>query len=223
MRWRIRIFFLSATAAFCFMLLTASTDYGANRSPSPLASAVGAGSARPLAAIAPAGNGESTVSPAQPAAPLAALRPKPAILFVPENADPVRSRREAEQADQASRGAPASRKRLKWDKTGWYREEVAMVTAYCPCARCCGSLSPGITSIGKNAWLPGVAADPLYLNYGTRIFVPGYGLAEIDDTGGAMRRHWRRDGLLHVDLRMTYHHEAKQWGKQYLRVKIYDD
>ncbi|MCC8191030.1 MAG: 3D domain-containing protein [Planctomycetes bacterium] len=66
-----------------------------------------------------------------------------------------------------------------------------------------------------------MAADPLYLDYGTRVFVPGYGLSVIDDTGGAMRRQWRRNGQLHIDVRMTYHYEARQWGKQYLPVKIY--
>ena len=215
MYWRLWIFFLSATAAFCFMLLTAVTDHGARPMSAQLASAVldnDAGSA-----VAPISLPQASARSFTPP------NPNPARLFVSENADPIRERRLALQAESANRGKPANRKRVKWDAAGWHREEVAMVTAYCPCARCCGLSSPGITSTGKDAWLPGLAADPAYLDYGTRIFVPGYGLSVIDDTGGAMRRHWRRDGILHIDIRMTYHHEAKRWGKQYLRVKIYEE
>ncbi|MDR2391654.1 MAG: 3D domain-containing protein [Planctomycetota bacterium] len=215
MYWRLWIFFLSATAAFCFMLLTATTDYGAKAAPPRLASAILDNSAEtePIPASIPSATFRSFIPPTL----------NPVRLFVPENADPVRERRLAQQAESANRGKPANRKRVKWDADGWHREEVAMVTAYCPCARCCGLSSPGVTSIGKNAWLPGLAADPAYLDYGTRIFVPGYGLSVMDDTGGAMRRHWRRNGILHIDIRMTYHHEAKRWGRQYLRVKIYEE
>jgi len=109
------------------------------------------------------------------------------------------------------------------DEHGAYREAVAMVTAYCPCARCCGSFADGRTSIGKSAWRPGLAAAPQALPYGTRIFVPGYGLSEVDDTGGAMRRSWRTRGQIHIDVRMNYHYEARVWGVQYLNVRIYED
>lgn len=223
MRWRLCLIFLSATALFCFMLLTAVTDYGVGGSamrPAPLVSAIGNGGA-PL--------GLSAARPT-PAAPVSTapqqekqfLTPAPTRLFVPADADPVMARRQEESEERLNRGKPSNRRRLRLDENGWYREEVAMVTAYCPCVKCCGSSAIGITSIGKNAWTPGLAADPEYLGYGTTVFVPGYGLSNIDDTGGAMRRHWRRNGVLHIDVRMTYHYEARQWGKQYLRVKIYD-
>ncbi len=230
MRWRSYIFFLSATAVFCFMLLTAVTDYGAGvQNQSPLVSAARDVS-RAVVTAAPTLSSQArtgAAAVARPAAPAgrsfdSLQKPNPPRLYVPRNADPLMARREAELEERANRGKSAYRKRLKLDESGWYREEVAMVTAYCPCSKCCGSLSSGITSIGKNAWSPGLAADPVYLDYGTRVLVPGYGLSIVDDTGGAMRRHWRRDGVLHIDVRMTYHYEARQWGKQYLRVKIYD-
>lgn len=221
MRWRFYIFLMSTTAAFCFMLLTAVTDYGSRRSrTAPLVSAVANETLLAVAPVAkPAGLPlESALAPVMPIA-----HPRPAKLFIPADADLVLARHDAEVEERANRGKPSHRYRLKWDEDGWYREEVALVTAYCPCSKCCGSHSPGITSIGKNAWTPGLATDPENLAYGTRVLVPGYGLSVIDDTGGAMRRHWRRNGVLHIDVRMTYHHEARQWGKQYLRVKIYDE
>jgi Uncharacterized protein conserved in bacteria len=226
MRWRLYIFLLSATAVFCFMLLTATTDYtfrsgsaGVRRTAqnAPSTSA----SVRLLTAVVAEPEVKQVATP-QKRDVLLGLKPNQLRPFVPQSADPVFARHEAEREERINRGKPANRHRLKWDERGWYREEVALVTAYCPCARCCGTGSPGITSIGKNAWTPGLAAEPNYLGYGTKVFVPGYGYSEVDDTGGAMRRHWRQNGLLHIDVRMTYHHEARQWGKQYLRVKIYE-
>lgn len=232
MHWRFYIFLLSAVAAFCFMLLTAVTDYGSgNRTRAPLSSATAAReTSRPQlsalvtqpAPVVPAGVSARSAHPQPIASAPLTLKPNQPHFFVPSGADPVAARRDAELEEKANRGKPAFRKKLKWDDNGWYREEVALVTAYCPCTKCCGSSSQGITSIGKNAWTPGLAADPECLDYGAKVFVPGYGLSVVDDTGGAMRRHWRRNGLLHIDVRMTYHYEARQWGKQYLRVKIYE-
>lgn len=222
MPWRIYIFFLSATAAFCFMLLTAVTDYGTGGSHKrPLVSAASVNPETVLlsASLAKAPAFSRTAAPQRRET---LPTPAPALVFVPARNDPVLARKEREAKEQAERGKPTNRNRLKWDENGWYREEIALTTAYCPCPKCCGLHSPGITSTGKNAWTPGLAADPLYLDYGTRVFVPGYGLSVVDDTGGAMRRHWRRNGLLHIDVRMTYHYEARQWGNQYLRVRIYE-
>lgn len=115
--------------------------------------------------------------------------------------------------------APGNTKALKTK----YREVMAIVTAYCPCERCCGRSSPGKTSRGKSAWTPGLAADPNAIPYGTRVFIPNYGLYAVDDTGGAMRRSWRRGGKIHIDIRMTYHWEAKKWGRRLLKVRIYEN
>ncbi|MCD8351980.1 MAG: 3D domain-containing protein [Planctomycetaceae bacterium] len=228
MRWRLYTFFLSVTAVFCFLLITAVTDYGSNNyHPTLIAGAV-ADSSQLLSSrrsVAPA-----VAQPSVTAAPAVAthrfdstFKPEPLQFFVPHNADPVLDRLERERAARSPQVRAADFNKLRFDEHGWYREEMALVTAYCPCAKCCGTQSPGITSIGKSAWVPGLAADPIYLDYGTRVFVPGYGQSVIDDTGGAMRRHWRRDGIVHIDVRMTYHYEARQWGKKYMNIKIYDE
>ncbi len=232
MRWRLFFIFLTVTGAFCFLLLTSVTDYGS-----------GTGHRLPLAASGVAGGAgarlnSQLLSTSMPT-PVASrdavadrradgagvdllLRPSPARLFVARDADLVWERHELEKRLALAKARPKRQSRLRHDDAGWYREESALVTAYCPCAVCCGTQSPGITSIGKNAWTQGLAADPLKLEYGTKVFVDGYGVSVVDDTGGAMRRHWRRDGILHIDVRMTYHYEARQWGKRYMRVKIYE-
>ncbi len=102
-----------------------------------------------------------------------------------------------------------------------YVERWALVTAYCPCSKCCGYATPGRTSTGTSAWKPGIAADPRAVAYGTEIYVEGYGRRKVDDTGGAMRRSWRRKGLLHLDIRMTYHYSAVKWGRKMMKVRIY--
>jgi 3D (Asp-Asp-Asp) domain-containing protein len=108
------------------------------------------------------------------------------------------------------------------DVEGVYREVRATVTAYCPCARCCGHYADGVTSTGTSAWTPGVASEPLVMPYGTRVFIPGYGVALIDDTGGAMRRSWRRKGEIHLDVRMDFHQDARVWGRRTLKVRVYE-
>ncbi len=115
---------------------------------------------------------------------------------------------------------PQPHEREAWK--GEYREVWAIVTAYCPCRICCGRSANGRTSTGTTAWRPGAAADPRALPYGTRIHVEGYGYTEIDDTGGAMRRNWRRNGMLHVDIRMTYHYQARRWGRRVMKIRVYD-
>lgn len=101
-----------------------------------------------------------------------------------------------------------------------YETIVAKVTAYCPCARCCGSFANGRTSTKTNAWRPGIASDPSVIPYGTEITVPGYGTAKVDDTGSAMRKSWRNESIIHLDIRFQYHWQARNWGTKIMRLKI---
>lgn len=61
----------------------------------------------------------------------------------------------------------------------------------------------GRTSIGKDARSTyGIAADPRAIPYGSTIFVEGYGTYRVDDTGGALRRSYRNNGEIVLDLRI---------------------
>ena len=98
----------------------------------------------------------------------------------------------------------------------------AKVTAYDPSRISCGKFADGRTSIGENAWrLNGAAADPRAIPYGTYVSIPGVGARVIDDTGSAMRRAWDRNRQFHIDLRVTYPYQARQWGIKYIDVKLY--
>lgn len=94
------------------------------------------------------------------------------------------------------------------------------VTGYCKCAICCETHANGKTSIGDSAYvLNGVAADPRAIPYRWKVYVPGKGFREVDDTGGAMRRSWIR-GIYHIDVRFASHRKASKYNK-WLDVKIY--
>jgi len=96
------------------------------------------------------------------------------------------------------------------------------VTAYDPGSCCCGEYADGKTSIGDNAYVcDGVAADPKLLPYRTRLEIPGVGIREVDDTGGAMRKAGRQNPpVYHIDLRFPTHEEALEWGVKRLDVKV---
>lgn len=87
------------------------------------------------------------------------------------------------------------------------------VTAYCTCSKCCGSWADGITASGKRAEGKLIAADRQY-PFGTMMDVPGYGLASVEDRGGAIKGD-------KLDLLFPSHDAALQWGVRWLDVKIY--
>lgn len=116
-------------------------------------------------------------------------------------------------------GFAAEKPRKKGTRTK-ERTVKMLVTAYCPCRVCCGPQAHGVTSTGDNAWvLDGVAADPRLIPYRTRLRIPGVGVREVDDTGGAMRQSAKR-GIYHIDVRFTSHAEAKRFGRKWLKIKI---
>jgi 3D (Asp-Asp-Asp) domain-containing protein len=109
------------------------------------------------------------------------------------------------------------------------RWEIAIATAYCPCAICCGRSADGITATGTScASHPhGIAIDPARIAYGTRILIPhGYGYLDqsrgadrwfiADDTGAAMRTAT----TLRIDLRYRTHASAVQFGVRVIPIWI---
>jgi 3D (Asp-Asp-Asp) domain-containing protein len=94
----------------------------------------------------------------------------------------------------------------------------AVVTAYCPCSRCCGRRAKGLTRLETSAWQPGVAADWKHWPAGTMVIIEGYNNDEpvmVDDTGGDDVK-----GKTRFDIRMTYHWQARNWGRQPVRIRV---
>jgi len=59
-----------------------------------------------------------------------------------------------------------------------------------------------------------VAADTRYIPMGTRLHIPGYGDAVVEDRGGAIK------GPRRLDVYFDSHARARRWGRQQLTVEI---
>ena len=89
-------------------------------------------------------------------------------------------------------------------------QSVWRVTAYCPCAKCCGPRASGVTASGLPA-RGRLCAAPPEIPFGRVLVIPGYGRAVVADRGSAIRG--RR-----LDVLFPTHAEALRWGVQYLAV-----
>lgn len=87
---------------------------------------------------------------------------------------------------------------------------VVIVTAYCPCEKCCGAYANGYTATGAIA-TQGVtiAADPDVFPMGTEIELDGHTYT-VQDIGGAIAGN-------RLDLYFDSHEDALRWG---VREKI---
>jgi 3D (Asp-Asp-Asp) domain-containing protein len=102
-----------------------------------------------------------------------------------------------------------------------WKTVTATVTAYTPYRSCCGRWADGRTSTMKRSRNElGCAADPRAVPYGTFVKIPGAGIREVDDTGRAMKRSWRR-GRYHLDVRFLRRQRALKWGRKRLRVELW--
>lgn len=89
------------------------------------------------------------------------------------------------------------------------------VTAYCGCESCCGEFADGITASSYRI-RPGdkLIAAPRSFQFGTRIYIPGYGLASVEDRGGAIQGN-------RLDVYFSTHEEALKWGRRKLLVIVF--
>ena len=82
-------------------------------------------------------------------------------------------------------------------------------TAYSRFAPGCGSYTARGNLLHKGL----VAVDPNVIPLGTRLYIPGYGFAIADDTGGAIKGHI-------IDLAFDSHQEAINFGVRHITVYI---
>ncbi len=101
-----------------------------------------------------------------------------------------------------------------------------VVTAYCPCRRCCGIWSKtdaqgryvNVTASGVVLWQapPHFVAAPPEIPFGALVRVAGYGDAPVPvlDRGGAIRGN-------RLDVYFSDHQAARNWGRRTLDVQVY--
>ncbi len=95
-----------------------------------------------------------------------------------------------------------------WATLGEYE-----ITAYCPCARCCGKWADHITADGTDTrtCADRIVAAPRDIPFGTILYVEGLGKVVVHDRGGAIRGK-------RLDLYFPTHQAALEWGRVTRRV-----
>lgn len=88
---------------------------------------------------------------------------------------------------------------------------IYKVTAYCPCAKCCGKTN-GITASGRKATANHTVAAPSTFAFGTQIVMNGKTYT-VEDRGGAIQGN-------RIDLFVNTHAEALAWGVRYMNVEV---
>ena len=86
-------------------------------------------------------------------------------------------------------------------------------TAYCPCVKCCGKWSDGITASGVKAKANHtIAVDRKVIPLGTRIIYNGIEYV-AEDTGSAIKGN-------KIDIYFDSHEEALKFGKQRVEIEV---
>lgn len=86
-------------------------------------------------------------------------------------------------------------------------------TAYCPCVKCCGKWSDGITASGVKAKANHtIAVDRKVIPLGTRIIYNGIEYV-AEDTGSAIKGN-------KIDIYFDSHEEALKFGKQRIEIEV---
>ena len=110
---------------------------------------------------------------------------------------------------------PAQDKIVEFGTTGiidghaYTKQLSAKVTAYTPYDPGCN----GITATGTTAKKGVIAVDPSVIPFGTRVYIPGYGVATAEDTGGAIKGN-------RIDVCYATKSEAYGWGVRNVPVYI---
>ncbi len=89
--------------------------------------------------------------------------------------------------------------------------QIYKITAYCPCAKCCGKAN-GITAMGTRATAGRTVAASSKFSFGTKLVINGHTYT-VEDRGGAI-------GQNKIDIFVNSHAEALAWGVKYLPVNV---
>lgn len=89
--------------------------------------------------------------------------------------------------------------------------QIYKITAYCPCAKCCGKTT-GITAMGTHATAGRTIAASSKFAFGTKLNINGHTYT-VEDRGGAINGN-------KIDIFVNSHAEALAWGVRYLPVSV---
>lgn len=86
------------------------------------------------------------------------------------------------------------------------------ITAYCPCEKCCGPWTDGITAMGTTAEPGVIAVDKSIIPLGSTVLIDGQEY-RAEDTGGAIRGN-------RIDVYCESHNAALEYGVQHHEVLV---
>lgn len=104
-------------------------------------------------------------------------------------------------AAPVSRGGETRPKIVEAEVTGYTRNDPGMD-------------GRGITFTGTRVRRGVAAVDPEVIPLGSVLFVPGYGYARAEDTGGAIKGY-------RIDLFFENREEALRWGRRKVEVQVF--
>lgn len=96
-------------------------------------------------------------------------------------------------------------------KTASTSGQICKITAYCPCAKCCGKTT-GVTAMGTKATQGRTIAASSKYAFGTKLNINGH-VYTVEDRGGAISGN-------KIDIFVNSHAEALAWGVRYLPVDV---
>ena len=103
--------------------------------------------------------------------------------------------------------------------TGLEQGERYKLTAYCSCPKCCGRFSDGYFANGDKVSVGGVANNSLA--FGTQLKIEGFNrLFIVKDRGSRKYFGSKSNPIKALDIYMTSHKQAKQFGVRYAEVRI---
>ena len=211
---------VNLTAVICILCLIADIAHTKSDSPITLLSSTartenaGTGvtdvkSTRLGEGLSRSGTGGSVLNESEKKAEPEAIKPENTTKKQSDN---------SESNTEPPRFLPKGILRIAKARAGGEWQSIQMrVTANCPCPKCCGEYSDGVTACGHKI-RPGdtfVAADGRY-SFGTEMLIPGYSNSrpvQVLDRGGAIKGN-------RLDVFFATHQEALEWGVKYLEVNV---
>lgn len=115
------------------------------------------------------------------------------------------------QKKATSRGTTTARTALPTSTASTSGGTTYKITAYCPCAKCCGKTS-GMTASGTKATAGRTVAASSKFAFGTKLNIGGH-IYTVEDRGGAVNGN-------KIDIFVNTHAEALAWGVRYLTVSV---
>jgi len=211
---------VNLTAVICILCLIADIAHTKSDSPITLLSSTartenaGTGvtdvkSTRLGEGLSRSGTGGSVLNESEKKAEPEAIKPENTTKKQSDN---------SESNTEPPRFLPKGILRIAKARAGGEWQSIQMrVTANCPCPKCCGQYSDGVTASGHKI-RPGdtfVAADGRY-SFGTEMLIPGYSNSrpvQVLDRGGAIKGN-------RLDVFFATHQEALEWGVRHLDIRV---